>query len=173
MEKVLPRHLEIIYEINRRFLDDVRMTFPGDIGRVERLSIIEEGREKQVRMANLACVGSYSVNGVAELQSDLLRTRVFPDFAAMWPDKFGNKTNGVTPRRFMRLANPVLAELITERIGDGWLTHLEELAQLEDFVDDPEFRRAWRGDEGRLTKRSWRIMCATRYGAGSQHRFHV
>ena len=144
MEKVLPRHLEIIYEINRRFLDDVRMTFPGDIGRVERLSIIEEGREKQVRMANLACVGSYSVNGVAELQSELLRTRVFPDFAAMWPEKFGNKTNGVTPRRFMRLANPILAELITERIGNGWLTHLEELAQLEDFVDDPEFRREWR-----------------------------
>ncbi len=144
MEKVLPRHLEIIYEINRRFLDDVRMTFPGDIGRVERLSIIEEGREKQVRMANLACVGSYSVNGVAELQSELLRTRVFPDFAAMWPEKFGNKTNGVTPRRFMRLANPILAELITERIGAGWLTHLEELAQLEEFVDDPEFRREWR-----------------------------
>ena len=108
MEKVLPRHLEIIYEINHRFLDEVRMTFPSDIGRVERLSIIQEGAEKQVRMANLACVGSYSINGVAELQSDLLQTQVFPDFAALWPEKFGNKTNGVTPRRFMRLANPNL-----------------------------------------------------------------
>ena len=144
MEKVLPRHLEIIYEINHRFLDDVRMTFPGDIGRVERMSIIEEGREQQVRMANLACVGSFSINGVAELQSDLLRTRVFRDFATMWPEKFGNKTNGVTPRRFMRLANPILADLITERIGDGWLTDLERLRQLEDFVDDAEFRGAWR-----------------------------
>ena len=144
MEKVLPRHLEIIYEINHRFLDEVRMTFPSDIGRVERLSIIQEGAEKQVRMANLACVGSYSINGVAELQSELLRTQVFPDFAALWPEKFGNKTNGVTPRRFMRLANPILSELISERIGDGWLTNLEELARLEDYVDDADFRRAWR-----------------------------
>ncbi len=144
MEKVLPRHLEIIFEINHRFLDDVRMTFPGDIGRVERMSIIEEGREQQVRMANLACVGSFSINGVAELQSNLLRTHVFRDFATMWPEKFGNKTNGVTPRRFMRLANPILADLITERIGDGWLTDLERLRQLEDFVDDAEFRGAWR-----------------------------
>ena len=144
MEKVLPRHLEIIYEINHRFLDDVRMTFPGDIGRVERMSIIEEGGEKQVRMANLACVGSFSINGVAGLQSDLLRTRVFPDFATMWPRKFGNKTNGVTPRRFMRLANPALAELINEWIGDGWLTDLEQLRRLEAFVDEPEFRAAWR-----------------------------
>ena len=86
------------------------MSFPNDIGRVERMSIIEEGAEKQVRMANLACIGSYSINGVAELQSDLLQTHVFPDFYAMWPEKFGNKTNGVTPRRFMRLANPILAE---------------------------------------------------------------
>ena len=144
MQSVLPRHLEIIYEINRRFLDDVRMTFPNDAGRVERMSIIEEAVEKQVRMANLACIGSYSINGVAELQSELLKSRVFSDFADMWPAKFGNKTNGVTPRRFMRLANPILADLISERIGDGWLTNLDELAQLEAFVDDPEFRQAWR-----------------------------
>jgi len=144
MEKVLPRHLEIIYEINHRFLDSVRMTFPNDIGRIERLSIIEESAEKQVRMANLACIGSYSINGVAELQSDLLQSHVFPDFAALWPEKFGNKTNGVTPRRFMRLANPILSELITERIGDGWLTDLDQLTRLEDFVDDPDFRIAWR-----------------------------
>ena len=144
MEKVLPRHLEIIYEINHRFLDTVRMTFPNDIRRVERLSIIQEGAEKQVRMANLACVGSYSINGVAELQSELLRTQVFPDFAALWPEKFGNKTNGVTPRRFMRLANPILSALISERIGDGWLTDLAELKRLEEYVDDPDFRAAWR-----------------------------
>ncbi len=144
MERVLPRHLEIIYEINRRFLDLVRMTFPNDPARVGSMSIIEEGAEKQVRMANLACIGSYSVNGVAELQSDLLKTRVFPDFAALWPEKFGNKTNGVTPRRFMWLANPILTDLITDRIGDGWLTNLEELARLEAFVDEPDFRQAWR-----------------------------
>ena len=144
MERVLPRHLEIIYEINHRFLDTVRMTFPNDIGRIERLSIIEESAEKQVRMANLACIGSYSINGVAELQSKLLQSHVFPDFAALWPEKFGNKTNGVTPRRFMRLANPILSELISKRIGDGWLTDLDQLKRLEDFVDDPDFRAAWR-----------------------------
>ncbi len=144
MEWLLPRHLEIIYEINHRFLEDVRMTFPNDMGRVQRLSIIEEGAEKQVRMANLACVGSYSVNGVAQLQSELLQSRVFPDFAAMYPEKFDNKTNGVTPRRFMRLANPRLADLITQRIGAGWLTDLDALAGLESFVDDPDFRAEWR-----------------------------
>ncbi len=144
MQNVLPRHLEIIFEINQRFLDLVRMTFPNDIAKVQNMSIIEEGAEKQVRMANLACIGSYSINGVAELQSELLRTRVFPDFAALSPEKFGNKTNGVTPRRFMRLANPILSELISERIGDGWLTRLDELARLEEFVDEPEFRQAWR-----------------------------
>ncbi len=144
LERVLPRHLEIIYEINHRFLESVRMTFPNDIGRIERMSIIEEGREKQVRMANLACIASYSVNGVAELQSDLLQTRVFPDFAAMFPEKFGNKTNGVTPRRFLKLANPVLSDLISDRIGDGWLRNLEDLHKLEAFVDDPDFRQSWR-----------------------------
>ena len=144
MEWLLPRHLEIIYEINHRFLEDVRMTFPNDMGRVQRLSIIEEGAEKQVRMANLACVGSFSVNGVAQLQSELLQSRVFPDFAAMYPQKFDNKTNGVTPRRFMRLSNPRLADLITQRIGPGWLTDLDKLAGLEAFVDDADFRADWR-----------------------------
>ena len=144
MERVLPRHLEIIYEINHRFLDEVRMAYPNDPGRVANLSIIEEGPEKQIRMANLACIGSFSVNGVAELQSDLLRTNVFPDFADMTPEKFGNKTNGVTPRRFIQLANPILADLITEKIGRGWLSDLEELRGLEAFVDDAPFRQAWR-----------------------------
>ncbi len=144
LERVLPRHLEIIYEINHRFLDSVRMTYPNDPERVTRLSIIEEGAEKQVRMANLACVGSYSINGVAELQSELLRTQVFRDFAQMMPEKFGNKTNGVTPRRFIQLANPMLAQLITDTIGPGWLSDLEELRALEAFVDDETFRKAWR-----------------------------
>ncbi|MCY4018639.1 MAG: glycogen/starch/alpha-glucan phosphorylase [Chloroflexi bacterium] len=144
LERVLPRHLEIIFEINHRFLDEVRMSYPNDLERVSRLSIIEEGPEKQVRMANLACVGSYSINGVAELQSELLRTKVFPDFADMMPQKFGNKTNGVTPRRFIQLANPILADLITDKIGTGWLSDLEELRGLEAFVDDPAFRQDWR-----------------------------
>ena len=144
MERVLPRHLEIIYEINHRFLDEVRMAYPNDPGRVANLSIIEEGPEKQIRMANLACIGSFSVNGVAELQSELLRTNVFLDFADMTPEKFGNKTNGVTPRRFIQLANPILADLITEKIGHGWLSDLEELRGLEAFIDDPPFRQAWR-----------------------------
>ena len=144
MERVLPRHLEIIYEINHRFLDEVRMAYPNDPGRVANLSIIEEGPEKQIRMANLACIGSFSVNGVAKLQSDLLRTNVFPDFADMTPEKFSNKTNGVTPRRFIQLANPILADLITEKIGRGWLSDLEELRGLEAFVDDPPFRQVWR-----------------------------
>ena len=144
LERVLPRHLEIIFEINHRFLDEVRMSYPNDLERVARLSIIEEGPEKQVRMANLACVGSYSINGVAELQSELLRTKVFPDFADMMPQKFGNKTNGVTPRRFIQLANPILADLITDKIGAGWLSDLEALRGLEAFVDDPGFRQDWR-----------------------------
>ncbi len=144
MERVLPRHLEIIYEINHRFLDAARMTFPNEAGRIAKLSIIEEGAEKQVRMANLACVGSFSINGVAELQSKLLRTQVFPDFAEMMPEKFGNKTNGVTPRRWLQLANPILTDLISDRIGEGWQSDLEQLRQLEDHVNDDSFRQAWR-----------------------------
>lgn len=143
-QNVLPRHLEIVYEINRRFLDEVRITFPNDEDRIKRMSIIEEGETKRVRMAHLACVGSFSINGVAQLQSDLLTEFVFPDFYAMWPDKFNNKTNGVTPRRFMKLSNPTLASLISSKIGDNWLTNLEELSQLEAYVDDPDFRQAWR-----------------------------
>jgi starch phosphorylase len=141
---LLPRHLEIVYEINRRFLDEVRARFPGDESRVARMSLIEEGRHRQVRMANLATVGSFAVNGVAELQSRLLRERTLNDFAEMWPDKFQNKTNGVTPRRFMRLANPRLSEAITSAIGAGWLTDLDQLSKLEDHVDDRAFCEKWR-----------------------------
>jgi glycogen phosphorylase len=143
-EQLLPRHLEIIYEINQRFLEEVQSRFPDDPGRVGRMSLIEEGSEKRIRMSHLACVGSYSVNGVAELQSELLKTRLLPDFYEMWPEKFNNKTNGVTPRRFMGLANPGLVQLINAKIGEGWLTRLDELRKLEAFVDEPEFREAWR-----------------------------
>jgi starch phosphorylase len=142
--RLLPRHLEIIYEINHRFLEDVRARYPHDPSRAIRVSLIEEGREKRVRMANLATVGSFSVNGVAELQSKLLRERTLYDFAQMWPERFNNKTNGVTPRRFVRIANPRLYELITEKIGDGWLRDLERLRDLETYVDDAAFRARWR-----------------------------
>jgi starch phosphorylase len=142
--RILPRHLQIIYEINHRFLGEVKRLFPDDPARRTRMSIIEEGSEKLVRMAHLACVGSFSVNGVAELQSRLLAERVIPDFAEMWPDKFNNKTNGVTPRRFMKLANPLLSELISSHIGEDWLTDLNQLSKLEPLADKPEFRRAWR-----------------------------
>jgi starch phosphorylase len=144
-ESLLPRHLEIIYEINRRFLDEVRERFPGDERRVERMSIIEEGPERRVRMAHLASIGSFSINGVAELQSQLLRENTLRDFAEMYPEKFNNKTNGVTPRRFIRLANPLLCDLITSTLGDEkWLRDLDLLQGLEAYVDDAAFRRTWR-----------------------------
>ena len=141
---LLPRHLELVYEINRRFLEQVHARFPGDADRLRRMSIIEEGSPRQVRMAHLAAVGSFAINGVAELQSRLLRERTLLDFAELWPEKFQNKTNGVTPRRFMRLANPRLSELITSKIGDGWLNNLDSLSDLEAHVDDPDFRADWR-----------------------------
>jgi starch phosphorylase len=142
--ELLPRHLEIIYEINRRFLDEVRARFPGDEARVKRMSVIGEEGDKRIRMAHLATVGSHAVNGVAALHSDLLKASVLKDFYELWPERFGNKTNGVTPRRFLALANPGLRELITRAIGDGWLTKLERLRRLESFADDAAFRREWR-----------------------------
>ncbi len=143
-EKLLPRHLEIIYEINQRFLNAVRARFPNDEARVQRMSIIEEGGERLIRMAYLACVGSFSVNGVAELQTTLLKQRVLRDFYEMYPEKFNNKTNGVTPRRFMRLANPLLSELITTHIGDTWVKDLDHLRKLEPLAKNALFRQAWR-----------------------------
>src|SRR4051794_28975891 len=143
-EQVLPRHLEIISEINRRFLDEVGRRFPGDDGLLARLSLFEEGPEKRVRMAHLATVGSYAVNGVAPLHSRLLREQTLRDFAELWPEKFQNKTNGVTPRRFLLLANQRLSDLIASRIGDGWLTDLDDLQDLEPLADSPEFRAEWR-----------------------------
>ena len=145
---MLPRHLEIIYEINRRLLDDVRQRFPGDGGRVQRVSLIEEGSDKHVRMANLAVVGSHSTNGVSEIHTRLLRTTTLRDLAEMFPDRFNNKTNGVTPRRWLLLANPPLATAITEAIGDGWVTDLHQLARLRPLANDAAFR-----DEFRNAKR--------------------
>ncbi|PSB67363.1 glycogen phosphorylase, partial [filamentous cyanobacterium CCP1] len=142
--QLLPRHLEIIFEINRRFLDDVRLKFPDDWGRLGRMSLIDESGERYVRMANLACVGSFAINGVAALHTELLKEGVLRDFYEMYPEKFNNKTNGVTPRRFVVLSNPRLTKLITRKIGDNWIKHLDELRKLEAFVDDPEFRREFR-----------------------------
>ncbi len=141
---ILPRHLEIVYEINARFLDEVRAACPGDDGRVARLSIIDESGERYVRMAHLATVGSHRVNGVARLHSELLKQTVLRDFAELWPDKFCNVTNGVTPRRFLAVSNPLLAALITGRIGEGWLRNLDQLRRLEPLADDAAFRREWR-----------------------------
>jgi glycogen phosphorylase len=143
-EVLLPRHLEIIYEINRRLLDSVRTRFPGDDGRVQRVSLIEEGPAKHVRMANLAIVGSHSTNGVAALHSELLRTITVKDLAEMFPERFSNKTNGVTPRRWLLLANPALAHVITGAIGDGWVTDLSQLNELKPLVDDQGFRDSLR-----------------------------
>ncbi len=141
----LPRHLEIIYEINRRFLDGVRTTYPGDDQRLARLSIIDETGDKYVRMAHLACVGSHAINGVAALHTDLLKKTVLHDFYELWPDRFHNVTNGVTPRRWMVLSNPKLAGLITEHIGDRWVSHLEdELRRLEPLAADSGFQREYR-----------------------------
>ncbi len=138
-EDMLPRQLEIIYEINRRFLGDVRRRFPLDEARIQRVSLIEEGACKKVRMANLAVVGSHSTNGVAKLHSNLLRNTTLKDLAEVYPDRFNNKTNGVTPRRWLLLSNPELSNLITDAIGDGWITDLSELSKLKAFTSDSAF----------------------------------
>jgi len=141
--QLLPRLMEIIYEINARFLTEVARRWPGDTDRLARMSLIEEGHDPQVRMAYLAIVGSFSVNGVAELHSDLLRRGLFRDFCELWPWKFNNKTNGVTPRRWLASANPALADLITATIGPAWVTQLDQLARLASHADDAGFRQRW------------------------------
>ncbi len=141
---LLPRHLEIIYEINARFLAEVRSRFPGDEERVRRMSLIGEEGEKCIRMAHLAAVGSHAVNGVAALHSELLKASVLKDFHDLWPERFSNKTNGVTPRRFLALANPALRGLLERTIGGGWVTRLDELRRLEGHADDPAFQEEWR-----------------------------
>jgi starch phosphorylase len=141
--QLLPRHLEIIFEINTRFLDELRSKFQVDSATASRMSLIDESGERYVRMANLATIGSHHVNGVARLHSDLLRQTVLHDFARLWPEKFCNVTNGVTPRRFVALSNPPLTALITSRIGDKWLGDLHQLLKLEPLVEDPAFRKQW------------------------------
>jgi glycogen phosphorylase len=143
-ELFLPRHLELIYEINARFLKDVQAARPGDVDRLRRMSLIEETPARQVRMANLAIVGTHSTNGVAEIHSRLLREKTVADFAQMFPQRFSNKTNGVTPRRWLLLANPDLANLLTEALGEGWVTDLDRLSALRSLVDDTGFRDRFR-----------------------------
>ncbi len=140
---LLPRHLEIIYEINRRFIEEVAERFPGDTDRLRRMSLIAEDGPKRIRMAHLAVVGSHSVNGVAALHTDLLKRHLFRDFAEMWPARFNNKTNGVTQRRWVHQANPALSRLLTEAIGDRWLTDLDDLQRIEKHADDASFRETW------------------------------
>ena len=142
-ENLLPRHLEIIYEINLRFLEDVAKEFPGDNDRLRRMSIVEEGDVKKIRMAHLAVIGCHSINGVSELHSELLKTRLFKDFYDIFPDRFNNKTNGITQRRWLRKANEPLSELITDAIGDGWVTDLYKLQKLLPLKDDKSFREKW------------------------------
>src|SRR5436190_2301379 len=143
-EILLPRHLEIIYEINRRLLDEVRSRFSGDEGHIERVSLIEEGTGRKIRMANLAIVGSHSTNGVAAIHSGLLRTTTVKDLAKMFPERFNNKTNGVTPRRWLLLANPAFSRAIRDAIGDKWITDLNELNKLKSLANDGSFRDPFR-----------------------------
>ncbi|WP_313064837.1 glycogen/starch/alpha-glucan phosphorylase [Paraburkholderia sp. LEh10] len=157
---LLPRPLEIIYEINRRFLDEVRRKYPGDEARVARMSLIDERGEKKVRMAHLSTVGGHAVNGVAELHSKLLGQTVLRDFAELWPERFHNVTNGVTPRRFMLLSNPRLARLLDETVGDGWVTDPARLRKLEAYAGDPAFQQKWRS-----IRRANKMMLAERIRA--------
>src|SRR5262245_19050718 len=152
---MVPRHLEIVYEINRRLVEDVRRRFPGDEGRVQRVSLIEEGSDPKVRMANLAIVGSHSTNGVAAIHSGLLRTVTVKDLAELFPDRFNNKTNGVTPRRWLRLCNPALSSAITGAIGEGWITELGQLRRLAPLAEDRSFR-----DAVRAAKREAKVQFA-------------
>jgi glycogen phosphorylase len=159
--RVLPRHLQIILEINQRLLDDVRRRWPGDEGRVQRMSIIAEGGEQHVRMANLALAGSHKVNGVAALHSALVKSSLFPDFAACWPERFTNKTNGITPRRWLLRANPELSALVTARIGDTWTTDLRDLNHLEPWADDAGTQDAFLGVKRACKARLARLIDAT------------
>jgi starch phosphorylase len=163
MEKVLPRHLQIIYDINSRFLDSVRLRYPNDDERVRRVSLIEEGETKQVRMANLAIVGSHAINGVAQLHSDLLKANLVPEFAQMWPERFSNKTNGITQRRWLLACNPGLASLITECIGDRWVRDLDALRGLEPFVEKEEFLQRFLGVK-QVNKQRLAALIAERHG---------
>ncbi|MDB6044961.1 MAG: malP 2 [Gammaproteobacteria bacterium] len=161
--KVLPRHLEIVYEINARFLDEVRIRFFGDEARIVRLSLIDEHGGRYVRMAHLACVGSHAVNGVADLHSQLIKQNLLKDFYDLWPEKFSNKTNGVTPRRWLALTNPRLAGLICDAIGEGWVKDLGKLVALEKFADDPQFQQSWQQIK-RANKEDLAVLARDRTG---------
>ena len=154
MERLLPRHLQIIYEINGRFLQEISSLYPGDIKKLQRMSLIDENGERYVRMANLCVVGTSSVNGVAELHTEILKKTLFKDFYELWPEKFHNVTNGITPRRWLLKANPSLSQLISESIGDSWITHLDDLKKLEKFSGDSNFLAAMakikRSNKGQL-----------------------
>ena len=143
LKELLPRHLEIIYEINQRFLDQVRIHYRGDESELDALSIIGENNEKHVRMTNLACIGSHTINGVANLHTQLLKQSMFKHFDKLWPGKIVNITNGISPRRFLRLANPRLSELISKKIGTDWVSNLDKIKQIETLAGDPEFQTAW------------------------------
>jgi starch phosphorylase len=143
LEQLLPRHLQIIYEINYRFLQQISKKYSNNLEKVRRMSIIEEGQEKRVKMANLSIIGSHSVNGVAALHTDILKKRIFSDFYEEWPKKFNNKTNGITQRRWLKLCNPGLSALITEKIGEKWITDLYELKKIVPFADDAGFQKKW------------------------------
>ncbi|CAG0942409.1 hypothetical protein BROC_01860, partial [Candidatus Brocadiaceae bacterium] len=142
--ELLPRHMQIIYEINHRFLEEVRLRYTADDTILNRLSIIREGSDKKVKMANLSIVGSHAINGVAALHTEILKNIVFRDFYQLWPEKFVNVTNGITPRRWLKAANPMLSKLISETIGDAWVKDLDELKKLEAYIDDPAFIENWR-----------------------------
>lgn len=159
--RVLPRHLEIIYEINRRFLEEVANLYPGNIRKIQEMSLIEEGPVRRVRMANLAIVGSHSVNGVAALHSELLKTNLFRHFHEMWPNKINSKTNGITPRRWLLKCNQGLAGLIGDKIGFDWVVDLDKLRGLEPYCDDPVFHQQWRAVKLENKKRLARIITAT------------
>ena len=174
VERVLPRHLQIIYEINRRFLEGVAALKPGDADSLSRMSLIEDGEQKKVRMAHLAVVGSHSVNGVSALHTNLLKNSLFADFYALWPERFNNKTNGVTHRRWLLKSNPLLAELITKSIGEAWITDSGKLIKLSPFARDAafqeEFRRVKRANKERLCKV---IMDTTRIKVNPDSLFDV
>ena len=162
-ERLLPRHLQIIYEINHRFMRQVHVFAPGDDALKRRMSIVEEGSHKQLRMAHLAVVGSHSVNGVAALHSELVRKQLLRDFAQLWPERFNNKTNGVTPRRWLKVCNPGLAAAISQRIGDEWITDLMQLSKLADLADDPAFHEQLRAIK-RANKRVLADIIRQRHG---------
>ncbi len=144
LERLLPRHMQIIYEINYRFLNNITRRYSGDVARIRRMSIIKESQEKRVRMANLAIVGSHSVNGVAELHTEIIKSDLFHDFYDYFPERFNNKTNGITQRRWLKLANPELSKLVSNSIGDDWITDLNQMKKIETFLDDTQFLEEWR-----------------------------